>query len=312
MLGPHALTIGLVNNMPDGAFADTEAQFRRALAAPGRGVRLALYTLPQIERGEAVSEIIAARYGDLEQLWLRPPDALVVTGTEPLRAQLCHEAYWPDLAQLLSWAAECVPTVLLSCLAAHAGVLLFDGISRVPRATKCCGVFAGAVDRGADLLTGGLPSRVRVPHSRANDIPEASLIEAGYRIAVGSDPAAAGWSIATRAVGRATFVLCQGHPEYGRLSLLREYRRDVRRSLLSGGARPYPRIPEGYLSPPAIATLSGFERWATESTGDPRALVGAFPYEQVAATVTNSWKATSAVLYRNWLELARESLAVAA
>ena len=68
--------------------------------------------------------------------------------------------------------------------------------------------------------------------------------------------------MAAREQGDALFVLCQGHPEYGTLSLLREYRRDVRRSLFGRGAVPYPRLPDGYLGEEAVETLMKFERRA--------------------------------------------------
>ena len=40
---------------------------------------------------------------------------------------------------------------------------------------------------------------------------------------------AVGWSVATKTVDRCRVVVMQGHPEYGRASLLREYQRDARR-----------------------------------------------------------------------------------
>ena len=95
-----------------------------------------------------------------------------------------------------------------------------------------------------------------------NDVPEAALIDAGYRMVVGA-ASDAGWSVAAREQGDALFVLCQGHPEYGTLSLLREYRRDVRRSLFGRGAVPYPRLPDGYLGEEAVEILTEFERRAS-------------------------------------------------
>ncbi len=301
------ITVGLVNNMPDSAFVDTEEQFR-ALVMSGPGgdaaVEFELYTITEIPRSEATTEVIEARYHGLDELWQRPPDALIVTGTEPVQASLSYEPYWPYLAHLLEWAANSVPTTLLSCLASHASVLLFDGIERRPRAVKCSGVFDGALVDRSDPLAAGLPDLVPMPHSRVNDVPEEALERAGYHIVVGSGPSRTGWSVATQQRGEALFVLCQGHPEYSTLSLLREYRRDVRRSLFGRGAVPYPRIPDGYLRPIWATALEEFERYAVPGA-DPRELWEAFPYSPVAATVENTWAASSATLYENWLGLAR-------
>ena len=303
---PRPITVALVNNMPDSAFVDTENQFRRAAEGPdGAEVNFELYTITDIPRSEAIAEVIESRYQGLDQLWRNPPDAMIVTGTEPTQVQLRYEPYWPYLARLLEWAAASVPTTLLSCLASHASTLLFDGIERVPRTIKCSGVFHGEVEDPYDPLAFGLPETVPFPHSRVNDVPEDALIDAGYRIVVGSGSSGAGWAVAARQQGDGLFVLCQGHPEYGTLSLLREYRRDVRRSLFGRGAVPYPSLPEGYLCPNAVATLEAFAERAASRWADPRALWASFPFDEVAASVENTWATPSATLYANWLSLAR-------
>jgi homoserine O-succinyltransferase/O-acetyltransferase len=302
--------VALVNNMPDAAFVDTEEQFRR-ITTPGPGepaVELELYTLAGISRAEATAGVIRSRYRGLDQLWEHVPDALIVTGTEPAQAQLPYEPYWPYLARLLEWAAESVATTMLSCLAAHAYVLLFDGIERVPRAVKCSGVFSGSVEERADPLAAGLPERVPVPHSRVNDVPEDALADAGYRIVIGAGGTGAGWSVATRSHRGSLFVLCQGHPEYSTESLLREYRRDVRRSLFGRGAVPFPRLPDGYLGADARAVLEGFAKRAGAAGADPRELWERFPYADVVAGIENSWAVPAATFYANWLGLARAGL----
>jgi homoserine O-succinyltransferase/O-acetyltransferase len=307
------ITVGLVNNMPDGAFVDTEEQFRRALSSGpdgGAGIALDLYTISEIPRSETTAAVIRSRYRGLDELWHSPPDALIVTGMEPVQAQLRDEPYWPYLAHLLKWASAAVPTVLLSCLAAHAGFLAFDGIERTQRAKKCSGVFRGSANLYGDPLAEGLPDFVSVPHSRVNEIPEEVALDAGYRIVIGSGSSGAGWAVAARECGESLFVLCQGHPEYSTLSLLREYRRDVRRYLSGRRAAGYPSLPEGYLSQDAVAVLDGFARRATQSAEDPRTLWEQFPYDDVADTVQNTWAGSSAMLYANWLRTARRASAV--
>lgn len=307
------MTVALVNNMPDAAFVDTEDQFRRVLAASSEGaaeVELRLYAISEIQRSEQTTAVIQERYSELDQLWANPPDALIVTGTEPVQAELAYEPYWPSLARLLEWAAESVPTTLLSCLAAHAAVLLFDGIERKPLPAKASGIYTGPVEDPDDPLVDGLPELVPMPHSRVNDVPEAALRAAGYRIAIGSGGSGIGWSVATRQCGNSLFVLCQGHPEYSTLSLLREYRRDLRRHLFGRGLQPYPKLPDGYLCPQAEMQLLEFASRAADPHVDSRELWEAFPYDEIAAGVSNTWAATSARLYANWLYRAGVALPV--
>jgi homoserine O-succinyltransferase/O-acetyltransferase len=303
------ITVALVNNMPDSAFVDTERQFREVtLGTSESGIEFELYTITEIVRSEKVAALVQERYHGLEELWAHPPDALIVTGTEPTQGQLQFEPSWPYLVRLLDWAADHVRTTLLSCLAAHASVLLFDGIERVKRPLKCSGVFRGNVEEPFDPLGTGLPDVVPIPHSRMNDVPGAALAEAGYSIVIGGGPSGIGWSLAAREQGDGLFVLWQGHPEYGTLSLLREYRRDVRRCLFGGGSVPYPRLPEGYLREEALDTLTEFERRAHAADVVPSELWPTFPYDEVAATVENSWAPVAATVYANWLEFARAAL----
>jgi homoserine O-succinyltransferase/O-acetyltransferase len=312
-VGRRPVTVALVNNMPDSAFVDTENQFRTAAAAADTGgVECELYTIKEIPRSEKIAAVIDSRYRGLDDLWTRPPDALIVTGTEPTQPQLRFEPYWPYLARLIEWAADHVRTTLLSCMASHASILLFDGIERTPRPVKCSGVFDGVVEDSFDPLAIGFPAVVPIPHSRLNDVPESALVDAGYRIVVGSGSSHVGWSVAAREHGDSVLVLCQGHPEYATLSLLREYRRDVRRALFGRGAVPYPRLPEGYLAREAVESLTDFAARAQVPSADPREQWASFPYEEVASTVENTWAPASALLYRNWLRLAGAALPLAA
>lgn len=308
------INLALVNNMPDGAFVDTEHQFLRAAKADDTSaeVTVSLYTMPGLARSEAVTAEIRSRYQGLDDLWGTNPDAMIVTGTEPVQAELHYEPYWPHLAQLLRWAEANVPTTLLSCLAAHASLLMFDGLRRSPLSAKCSGVFKGSVDHSASPLANRLPATVPIPHSRVNDVPEGELAAAGYSIVIGSGEASSGWSVATRTQGNGTFVLCQGHLEYSTDSLLREYRRDVRRFLLGRGAVRYPPLPSGYLSPEAEAELTQFaSRAVANSDEDLIDTYEQFPYERARSGITNTWTDSSATFYRNWLELATLPVATA-
>jgi len=54
-----------------------------------------------------------------------------------------------------------------------------------------------------------------------------------------------------------------------------------------------------------VDKLTKFERRAHARNADPRELWPTFPFEEVAATVENTWGSASATLYRNWLQVAR-------
>lgn len=305
---PDVVTVALVNNMPDGAFRDTEAQFRRVLATDDDEpeVALELYTLPGLSRSDAVANEIRARYQSLETLRSRRPDALIITGTEPIEPELEREPYWPDLTGLLQWASETVPTTLLSCLTAHASLQFFDGIRRQRLPLKCTGVLHGKANPAAGELAADLPDPVSVPHSRLNGVPGELVRAAGYTIVVDSGSSSDDWSVATKQQGISTFVLCQGHFEYNTDSILREYRRDVRRFLFGHQQLRYPPLPFGYFSEKQTEMLLRLAHtYKTEHDTDPLELYRRFPFQRLRADLRNSWELSGAILFRNWLRLAR-------
>ena len=79
----NCIEIGLVNNMPDAALEATERQFVELIQAATNDiiVRLRLYALPDVRRGDRGLQKTGARYRDVAELWDSRLDGLVVTGT---------------------------------------------------------------------------------------------------------------------------------------------------------------------------------------------------------------------------------------
>jgi homoserine O-succinyltransferase len=226
---PPCIDIGLINNMPDAALDATERQFRALLtaaAADGIAVHLTLYTLPEVPRTDFGRRQVS-RYSPIDELWDRRHDALIVTGTEPRAADLKDEPFWGTLTRVLEWAELHTYSTILSCLAAHAGILKFDGIVRRPLGDKRFGVFE-CVRVSDHPLTATAPRRLQMPQSRWNEIPEEALLACGYRVLTRSQDAGVDAFVKQ---GKSLFVFFQGHPEYEAITLLLEYRRDIGRYL---------------------------------------------------------------------------------
>ena len=217
-----------------------------------------------------------------------------MTGTEPQATDLQDEPYWGSLTRLLEWADRSTSSTILSCLAAHAGILHLDGIVRRPLGDKRFGVFE-CVRVGDHPLTAAAPGGLRMPHSRWNDIPEEALRACGYRVLTRSDDAGVDTFVKQR---QSLFVFLQGHPEYEAVTLLLEYRRDVARYLRSE-RDTYPPMPQGYFDDATERRLVALRERAL---GDRReALLADFPTETAAAGVRNSWRPSAEQFYRNWL-----------
>src|ERR1700753_3747905 len=87
------LVIGLVNNMPDSALKATERQFMRLVqtAAGKTPVRLHCSSVPPIVRSTPQEDHIERGSGTSPDLSPRHLDGLIVTGAEPIAAELPKE-----------------------------------------------------------------------------------------------------------------------------------------------------------------------------------------------------------------------------
>jgi homoserine O-succinyltransferase len=288
--------IGIVNNMPDAALEATERQFISLLAAASdkRSVRVRLFALRELPRGETAQRYLAASYADIRELWDADLDALIVTGTEPRRDVLQDEPYWPVLASIIDWAARNTASTIWSCLAAHAAVLHLDGIARVPLPKKCFGLFE--CERiAAHPLTALPPARLQVPHSRWNGLPEEALACCGYDVL--TQATAIGADLFVKETG-SLFVFLQGHPEYDASTLLREYRRDVAR-FLRREHETYPAQPQRYFDQASTEALEVFRLRAVASRSP--ALLEDFPATTLREPLVSAWRASALRLYCNWL-----------
>jgi homoserine O-succinyltransferase/O-acetyltransferase len=291
-------TCSFVNNMPDGAFEATERQFVDLLevASGSRVIEVRRHAMDGVPRGERVAVRIAEQYSPVATIRQDPPDVLIVTGSNPLEVDIHDEPYWAELVDLLSWGTEHVPSMLLSCLSAHAALTVFDGLPRDRLAHKCTGVFPQEVDPTHPLVA-GLDAEVCLPHSRTNTVPRSLLQDAGYHVAMQSD--AVGWSVATKTVGESHVVLVQGHPEYDPSSLLREYHRDARRYVLHERDE-LPCLPLHCVHPEDWRQLEALHLLITGERREP-SLVESYPFDEVAARAPWPWHAVAKRLYVNWL-----------
>src|SRR5215472_10256734 len=293
----NGIVVGLVNNMPDAALESTEAQFSSLLqaAAGDSAVRLRFSSFPELARSAQARARIAASYWPIETLLAEAPDALIVTGTEPIAPRLTEEPYWPRLASLLDWADQHTVASVWSCLAAHAAVEHFDGIARRRLAEKRCGVYRHSLLAGHAMLA-GVADPLPMPHSRWNELPIEALRAAGYSVLSFSPETGADAFVRHE---RSLMLFFQGHPEYGDTTLLKEYRRDVGR-YLAGQQAHYPTMPHGYFPAEAVAVLERFREQALAQRTPE--LLGQFPFAAGAAGLADSWRPAAVAIYRNWLD----------
>ena len=291
------LQIALVNNMPDPAVEDTEVQFFDLLntASGDLPVHIQLFSLPNIARGERTQKHLDNFYSSTTALLDQRMDGVIITGTEPRQPDLRKEPYWGLLTELFNWAEENTHSTVLSCLAAHAGVLHTDGILRNPLREKCFGVFEH--NKAAEhAMTRGMTGPIRIPHSRWNEVTETDLVASGYLILTKS--VRAGVDLFAKEKKKSLFIHVQGHPEYLTETLHKEYRRDVKR-YLRRERETYPLVPEGYFSPEAEEILNGFRSMA--QTKRLEGIMENFPEADITDLLQHSWLSSATQIYRNWI-----------
>ena len=291
------LNIGLVNNMPDSALIPTERQLFDLLgAAAGKLViRLHLYTMDSTPRTDWGRDYVHRFYRGIDDLFDRRLDGIIITGAEPKTDRLTEEPYWASFVDVIDWAKENTFSSVCSCLAVHGAVLHLDGIERLPLPEKCIGVFNQTRTAHHPLLL-GVQERLRIPHSRWNEVREDDLAQSGYSILTKSD--SAGVDCFVKQHQRSLFVCFQGHPEYEAQSLLGEYRRDIGR-FLRREKDSYPTMPRGYFSRVSEEALVSFQHEACSSRRPE--LLASLPADRLTRDLRNTWHAAAKRIYSNWI-----------
>jgi homoserine O-succinyltransferase len=286
--GRPALMIGLVNNMPPGAYHAMEAQFAGLLheAAALTGVPIQL-------RCFATHEAMQGACAGLDSLWTQPVDAIIVTGIQPVATGITDEPLWPTLVKLVEWASTRTKAAMWSCLAGQASVYHLDGVARQRLPRKLSGVFR--CERVVEVgVMAGAPSHWLTPHSRYNVLKSGELEQAGYRIL--SYGPECGADIVEKQVGHSRFMILQGHPEYGADTLMREYRRDVRQFMAGVGTAP--ELPVGYFDPVTNGQMKELHARILEDRDQ-----GSLAALETMAVNPPPWRDAAVRLYVRWLEM---------
>lgn len=294
------LHIGILNLMPDAALEATERQFMRMVGGCNRiaQFKIHLFTVPEYPRSEKAQAHIDAYYESFEYIREVGLDALIITGANPVQARLEDEPFWKPLLEIVEWAQACVSSIMCSCLATHAIVKHFWGIERYKLDQKRWGVFSHRIVDFEHPLVSNINTRFDAPHSHVYEVNARQMNQKGLRVLVSSEEA--DFHLATSRDGF-RFVFFQGHPEYDRISLFKEYKREVAR-YISGERDSYPPFPEYYLSREATRILNQFRDNVLSDDGN-EIRMEQFPEQAVVPLLDDTWGDTGKAVVNNWLGL---------
>jgi len=294
------LHIGLLNMMPDAALRATERQFMRMITSCNQIAQFYIhpFSIDGIERGEATQAHINSYYERFEELREQGLDALIISGANPVKAELTDESFWPGVIDVFEWAKENVTSILCSCLASHAAFKQFYGIERRRLESKLWGVYSHRITEPLHPLVSNINTRFDVPHSRFNEVTRQQLNSAGLRVLIEGPEAGVHLAVSSDLFREVYF---QGHAEYNFNSLLKEYKREVIR-FFAGQRDDYPVQPDNYFTEQAQPLLSSYKTQVINAKSEHAALPD-FPEAELERLVDNTWWDTGKAVFNNWLGL---------
>jgi homoserine O-succinyltransferase/O-acetyltransferase len=220
------LRIAILNLMP--LKEETEVQLLRCLSNTPLQVDITfLTTATYVGKNTATSHLdqFYLTFDDVKNLKY---DGLIITGAPVEQMEFEEVTYWDELVNIFEWSKTNVTSTFHICWGAQAGLYYHYGIKKIPLKEKMFGIFEHRVLNRKIPLVRGFDDIFYAPHSRHTTVSKDDILKhPDLMILAESDEA--GVFIVMEKEGRQIFVT--GHPEYDRITLDKEYRRDKAKGL---------------------------------------------------------------------------------
>lgn len=220
------LKVAILNLMP--IKQDTELQLLRALSNTPLQIDVTFVMASGHVSLNTSANHLNKFYVTFDQIKENKYDGLILTGA-PLENITFEEVdYWDEMCQIMDWAETNVTSTLHICWAAQAGFYHYYGIQKRQLSEKLFGIYEHDVHKRKEPLVRGFDDVFFAPHSRHTETP-ASEIHACKELTVLAESDVAGVFLAIAEGGKKVFL--NGHPEYDRYTLDKEYHRDLDKGL---------------------------------------------------------------------------------
>ena len=254
------LRILILNLMPTKIV--TETQLARLLANSPLQVQITLLQTATNDTSHTSPEHMKAFYKTFDEVKHERFDGMIITGAPIEDLDYPDVDYWDELCEIMEYTKKNVYSTIHLCWGALAGLYYHFGIPKVHLPQKMFGVFEHRVTRPSNPLVRGFDEVFYAPHSRHTGICVADVqARPELRVLAASDQA--GPYLLSTENGRQIFVT--GHPEYDKLTLDTEYRRDLAKGLPIA-------VPQNY-----------------------------YPGDDPSQSPLFRWRAHAHLLYSNWL-----------
>lgn len=220
------IRIGLLNLMP--LKEDTELQILRSLSNTPLQVDVVFVNVSSHQSKNTSTSHLNKFYLPFQEVKDQKFDGFIITGAPVEQMPFEEVDYWEELTGIMEWTKTHVTSTLHLCWGAQAALYYHYGINKEPLDKKLFGVFQHRVMNRKIPLVRGFDDVFLAPHSRHTDVP-AEKIHADERLTVLAESEIAGVFLSMAEDGRQIFVM--GHPEYDRITLDGEYKRDLGKGL---------------------------------------------------------------------------------
>lgn len=220
------IRIGLLNLMP--LKEETELQILRSLSNTPLQVDVVFVHVASHQSKNTATSHLNKFYVTFEEIKKEKFDGFIITGAPVEQMPFEEVDYWEELKQIMEWTKTNVTSTLHLCWGAQAGLYYHYGIDKVQLDEKLFGIFRHRVLNRKIPLVRGFDDVFLAPHSRHTDVP-IEKIRADERLMILAESEKAGAFLTMAEDGRQIFVM--GHPEYDRVTLDKEYKRDKEKGL---------------------------------------------------------------------------------
>ena len=220
------LRIAILNLMP--LKEDTELQLLRSFSNTPLQIEVTFLTTASYVGTNTPLSHLEQFYMTFADVKEKKFDGLIITGAPVEQMEFEDVAYWEELKEIMDWSETNVTSTLHICWGAQAGLFHHYGVHKELLPAKLSGVYRHRVLNRKEPLVRGFDDEFFAPHSRYTGISKEDVERSGkFTVLAESDEA--GYFILLAEGGKNIFVL--GHPEYDRLTLDKEYKRDVAKGI---------------------------------------------------------------------------------
>ena len=216
------LEIIVLNLMP--IKQDTELQLLRGLSNTPLQIDVTFLQMSSHVSKNTSASHIKKFYQTYEEIKNHKYDGMIITGAPVEKLELEEVKYWDELITVMEWSKKHVTSTIHICWGAQAGLYYHYGIKKELLPKKLSGVYKHRVMNRKEPLVRGFDDVFMAPHSRYTQASRQQILD-NPRLKVLADSDEAGIYIVLGDGGKEIFVM--GHPEYDRLTLDQEYKRDI-------------------------------------------------------------------------------------